>query len=95
MTQRRFTNAKNINQKNLKDVPGDKPGVYRILNFKNDTLYVGMAKGRRLPDRILEHKGQFKGGTKFQYKTTASKEAAERLEIREIKKQNPSRNKLK
>lgn len=95
MPQGRFSNKKSINAKNLKNVPGNKPGVYRILNSSDGVMYVGMAKGRRLPDRILEHKGEFKGGTKFQYKITADKEAAERLEKREIKKSNPSKNKLK
>jgi len=54
-----------------------------------------MAKGTRLNDRIAEHKGEFKGGTRFQYKTAPSKEAAERLERKEICEYRPTHNKDK
>lgn len=95
MAKRKFSNTRKINEKNLENVPGDKPGVYRIKDSKGGTLYVGKAKGGRLDDRIREHKGKFSGGTHFQYATTRTKDAAERLEKQEIKKNNPPRNKLK
>jgi excinuclease UvrABC nuclease subunit len=95
MTTKRFSITKPINNRNLSDVPNNKPGVYRIKNSKNDTLYIGMAKRNRLSDRILEHKGEFKGGTKFQYRVVNKKEEAERLERKEIRKINPPRNKKK
>jgi excinuclease UvrABC nuclease subunit len=95
MAKKRFSNTMGITKKNLEKVPGDKPGVYRIKNAQGDTLYVGKAKGGRLDDRIAEHKGKFKNGTRFQYITTTSKEAAERLERREIKNHQPPRNKAK
>ena len=95
MATKKFSSTKTITQKNLEKVPGDKPGVYRIKNVGGDILYIGKAKGGRLDDRIAEHRGQFKGGAKFQYRTTASKDAAERLERREIEKYKPTSNKLK
>ena len=52
-----------------------------------------MAKGGRLDERIAEHKGEFKGGTRFQYKLAPNKEAAERMERKEIKNWKPVFNK--
>lgn len=95
MAQKRFSATRNITKANLDKVPGNKPGVYRIKNSKNDILYIGKAKGGRLPERIYEHKGEIKGGTKFQYKTAGTKEAAERLERAEIRKYKPPINKDK
>ena len=89
---KRFSNTKPMSQKNIDDVPGDKPGVYRIKNTSGKVLYVGTAKGGRLDDRIAEHMGNIKGGTHFQYKTVSSKESAVRLERKEIKKSTPPFN---
>lgn len=95
MPTKKFSKTQPITKKSLDKVPGNKPGVYRIKNASGDILYIGKAKGGRLDDRIGEHKGQFKGGTRFQYKTTASKKAAERLEQKEIRSYKPPRNKDK
>jgi len=92
---KRFSPSKPITNKNLEKVPGNKPGVYRIQNIRKDVLYVGKAKGGRLNDRIKEHKGEISGGTRFSYKTTSTKKAAERLEKREIREQQPKFNKEK
>jgi excinuclease UvrABC nuclease subunit len=93
MTEKRFTPSKTITKANIEKVPGDKPGVYRIQNAQGKTLYIGMAKGGRLNDRIAEHKGEFKGGTRFQYKLAPNKETAERIERKEIKNWKPVFNK--
>ncbi len=95
MTTRRFSNTQSITKQNIEKVPGDKPGVYRIKSAKGDIIYIGMAKGGRLNERIYEHRGRFQRGTKFQYRTTQSKEEAERLERQEIIKHIPPRNKRK
>jgi len=95
MATKKFSPTKAITKINLENIPENKPGVYRIKNTDKDVLYVGIAKRGRLPDRIYEHKREFEGGTKFQYITTKSKEAAERIEKQEIKKYQPSENKDK
>lgn len=91
---KKFSSKKPINQKSLEKVPGDKPGVYRVLNSRGDVLYVGMAQGGRLPDRIMEHKGAFKGGTQFQYRATNTKEEAKKVEKKEIENWKPRSNDL-
>ena len=92
---KKFSPTKPITKANVEKVPGNEPGVYRIKNTQGDVLYIGKAKGGRLDDRIAEHKGEFEGGTQFQYKTTSTKEAAERLERREIRENMPLKNKDK
>ena len=92
MAMKKFSKTMRLINANLDKVPSDKPGVYRIKNSQGEILYVGKAKGGRLDDRIEEHRGEFKGGTQFQFRTTPSKEAAERLERKEIKEHNPSFN---
>ena len=92
---KKFSLSRSLTNKNLENVPGNKPGVYRIQNSRKDVLYIGKAKGGRLDDRIREHKGEIPGGTRFSYKTTSNKDAAERLEKREIKEYKPSFNKEK
>jgi len=95
MAMKKFSKTKPITKTNLGKVPRDKPGVYRIKDAKGKTIYIGMAKGGRLDDRIGEHKGEFVGGTRFQYRTTANKNEAERLERKEIRGYKPPKNKDK
>ena len=90
---KRFSTTLPISRKNIQKVPEDKPGVYRIKSSQGNILYIGKAKGGRLNDRIWEHKGRFQSGTQFQYRTTVSKQAAEKLEHAEIRKHIPPRNK--
>lgn len=93
MAIKKFTALKPITKANIEKVPADKPGVYRIKNSQNKTLYIGMAKGGRLDERIAEHKGEFKGGTRFQYKLAPNKEVAKKMEREEIKNWKPIFNK--
>ena len=49
---KKFSLSRSLTNKNLENVPGNKPGVYRIQNSRKDVLYIGKAKGGRLDDRI-------------------------------------------
>lgn len=93
MTLTRFTKTQTITKANIEKVPGNKPGIYRIKNAQDKTLYIGMAKGGRLDERISEHRGTFRGGTHFQYKLASNKIKAERIERKEIKNWKPVFNK--
>ncbi|WP_424947244.1 DUF7508 domain-containing protein [Candidatus Spongiihabitans sp.] len=95
MPTQRFSNTQTITRENIAKVPADKPGVYRIKSNKGNILYIGLAKGERLGDRIYEHRGRFMRGTQFQYRTTASKDAAEQLERQEINRHILPRSKKK
>ena len=90
---KKFSPTRTISKKNIEKVPGNKSGVYRIKDQKEDILYIGKAKARRLDDRIWEHRGRFKKGTKFQYCTTKTAQQADNLERSEIRKHTPPRNK--
>ena len=49
----KFTNAKKFNKSSIKNIPENKPIVYRLLNNSNKELYTGIAKRNRPQDRIL------------------------------------------
>ncbi|RME60060.1 MAG: hypothetical protein D6780_04075 [Candidatus Dadabacteria bacterium] len=72
-----------------------KAAVYYIKNNSYYVLSVGKAQNVPLSKRIAEHKGNFKGAMHFQYCATTSKEAAESLQHKEIKKFNLPSNKIK
>lgn len=90
---KRFSVASSFNRNNLAKVPSNQPGVYRIKNAKNKILYVGIARGGRLAEKIAEHKGELAGGTKFQYRIARNRLEAERIESEEIKNLKPAFNK--
>ena len=92
---KQFSETKPITKSNLREVPSNKPGVYRIKDAEGEILYVGKARGGQLDDRIWEHRGHFQIGTQFQYRTTKDKDAADRLEDEEIRKYIPRRRKKK
>lgn len=81
-----FSRTQKITRDNLKKVPNDKPGVYRIKSAEGEILYIGKAKGGRLDDRIWEHRGRFMTDTQFQYRITKDSKATDRLELEEIRK---------
>ncbi|MDF1498732.1 MAG: GIY-YIG nuclease family protein [Patescibacteria group bacterium] len=65
----KFTNAKKFNKSSIKNIPENKPIVYRLLNNLNKELYTGIAKRNRPQDRLLEHlnikKEKITGATKI------------------------------
>ena len=94
MTSVRFTNKQQITKKSVESLSKKSAGVYKIVDKKNEVLYVGKAKAGRLGDRIYEHRGRFKGGTNFRIYETGTVEKAERLEKRIIKSEKPPRNRM-
>lgn len=94
MASVRFTNKRQITKKSVKNLSKKSAGVYKIVDKKNEVLYVGKAKAGRLGDRIYEHRGRFKGGTNFRIYETGTVEKAEKLEKRIIKNEKPPRNRM-
>lgn len=82
-----FTEDAPINAENIKNVPEDSWGVYRINCHCGKTVFVG--KGRNLPQGIRDHNGE--GGHNFQYALNPAntKYAARRLEKKEIRNYKP------
>lgn len=93
---KKFTNAKNFNKTNIKDVPADKPIVYRLLNNAGDELYDGIAKRSRVQERLLEHlnlkKEKISGATKIKIAQFSNLQKAEKVEKQLIKKLQPKFN---
>ena len=88
---KQFSHTRTITKTNLKKVPKDIPGVYRIRSASDRVLYIGKAKWGRLDERIWEHRGKFQKGTKFQFRTTPNGEATDRLQKKEIREQIANR----
>ncbi len=94
MKKQSFSPKRQITKTNVEKLSGKSAGVYKIVNAKDELLYVGKAKAGRLGDRVYEHKGQFKGGTNFRVIETGTVEKAEILEKKIIKQEKPPRNRL-
>jgi len=92
----KFTNAKKFNKSSIKNIPENKPVVYRLLNNSNKELYTGIAKRNRPQDRLLEHlnikKEKISGATKIKIAQVPNLESAKKLEQRLIKKLQPKFN---
>ena len=92
----KFTNAKKFNKTNIKNIPEDKPVVYRLLSNSNQDLYAGIAKRNRAQDRLLEHltikKEKISGATKVKISQTPNLESAKKIEKRFIKQFQPRFN---
>jgi len=92
----KFTNAKKFNKTNIKNVPKDKPIVYRLLNNSNDDLYLGIAKKNRTQDRLLEHinlkKEKISGATKIKIAQVPNLDNAKNIEKKLIKQLQPKFN---
>lgn len=93
---KKFTNAKKLNKTTIKNIPEDKPIVYRFLNNSNEELYTGVAKRNRTQDRLLEHlslkKEKISGATKIKIIQVPNIETAKKIEKRLIKKLQPKFN---
>ena len=92
----KFTNAKKFNKTIVKNLPEEKPIVYRFLNNSGKELYDGVAKRNRVQERLLEHlnlkKDKIPGATKIKIAQFPNIEKAEKVEKQLIKKLQPKFN---
>ncbi len=92
----KFTNAKKFNKTSIKNIPEDKPVVYRLLSSSNKELYTGIAKRNRAQDRLLEHlvlkKEKIAGATKVKIAQAPNLQSAKKIEKRLIKQLQPKFN---
>jgi len=92
----KFTNAKKFNKTNIKNIPENKPIIYRFLSNSNEELYIGIAKRNRTQDRLLEHlltkEEKIAGATKIKISQTANLESAKKIEKRLIEQLQPKFN---
>jgi predicted GIY-YIG superfamily endonuclease len=92
----KFTNAKKFNKTNIKNIPENKPILYRLLNNSNKELYTGIAKRNRTQDRLSEHltikKEKISGATKVKIAQFPNLENAKKTEKKLIKELKPKFN---
>jgi len=92
----KFTNAKKFNKTNIKNIPENKPIIYRLLNNSNDDLYLGIAKRNGTQDRLLEHinlrKEKVSGATKIKIAQVSNLDSAKKTEKKLIKQLQPKFN---
>jgi len=70
--------------------------VYKLKNAVGENLYTGIAGRGRVQERLLEHKElkreRIPGATRFQFTQRKTKEIAEKIEKKIIKKEQPKFN---
>jgi len=57
------TRKTNYNNSGIKNLPNDKPVLYRIKTESGKLNYVGVAQRGRVQDRLSEHLGEIPGAT--------------------------------
>jgi len=94
----KFTNAKRYTKSVVKNIPNDKPAVYRIQNNSGKELYIGIAKRGRVQDRLIEHleikKEKIDGAAKIRIAQVENLEKAKKFEKALIKKLDPVFNEV-
>jgi len=76
----------------IKELPNNKPAVYKILTNNNVNNYTGIAKKGRVQNRIIEHLGEIPGA-KVQIEQVSSIREAEKKEANIISRIKPKYNK--
>ena len=76
----------------IKNLPNDKPVVYKIFTENKKNNYTGTAKKERVPDRIAEHIGEIPGA-KVQIEQFSSIKEALKKESNIILRTHPKYNK--
>lgn len=81
----------------IKNLPNDKPVVYKIFNDENENIYTGVAKRGRVIERLLEHlpgrNDSIPGGKKVQIERMKSIDDAVKKETNIIARTKPKYNK--
>ena len=97
LNMKKFTNARKFNKTDIKNIPEEKPILYRLLNNAGDELYDGIAKRGRVQERLIEHlnvkKEKIPGATKIKFAQFSNIKRAEKVEKQLIKKLEPKFNK--
>jgi len=93
----KFSNARKFNKTKIKNIPEQKPILYRLQNNAGDELYDGVAKRGRTQERLQEHltlkKEKIPGATKVKFAQFSSIVEAKKAEKQLIKKLEPRFNK--
>jgi len=79
------------NKSGIKNLPNDKPVLYRIETKSGKLNYVGVAQRGRVQDRLSEHLGEIPGATVKIEQFDSIKNAIEK-EARLIKRNQPKYN---
>jgi excinuclease UvrABC nuclease subunit len=85
------TKKSKYNKTDLKNLPNNKPVLYRIETGGGNLNYVGTAKRGRVQDRIEEHIGEIPGAT-VRVEQFDSINEARKKETRVIKRSKPKYN---
>ena len=79
-------------KKGIRNLPDDKPALYRIKTEGGNLNYAGVAKRGRVRERIEEHLGEIPGAS-VQIEQFGSIKDAREKEKRVIKRSKPKYNK--
>jgi len=80
------------NDEGIKNLPNNRPVVYKILTENNKNNYTGIARRGRVQERIAEHLGQIPGANVQIEQMSSIEEAAEK-ESNIISRTKPKYNK--
>lgn len=85
------TKKTNYNKTGIKNLPNDKPVLYRIETESGKLNYVGIAQRGRAQDRLREHLGEIPGATVRIQQFNSIRDARGK-EVRVIKRNQPKYN---
>lgn len=86
------TKKVNFNKTGIKELPNNKPVLYRIETNSGNLNYAGIAKKGRVLDRVSEHLDEIPGST-VKIEQFSSVKEAQKKETIVIKRNKPKYNK--
>lgn len=89
MSQTKFSKKIPLTLENIEKIPNNKPGIYRILNKKEDIILFWKIKNGGMKEDIWNHKGTNNEGVFFQYKIALNNKEADKMQQEELKKWKP------